>query len=561
MCYREFSPHLMKRIAVVLALLPALLVVVALPVRAGSVFDWFGGGLGHGVGLSQYGAYGLALDGWSSEQIFRHFYRGTRVQERDPPKSSFRVGLLEDRAQVHLKAAAGAFDLTLSDGTQIETVPDEATRRVKITGTRKYLIFDENDERVGGGTLGSASTHLRANPQDGARVVVQEWGHPVNRGRVEFKISGDRRAHVVAVVGSEPYLFGIAEVPSSWPDSALQAQVIAARSYAYNRVANPRTDCACDIYSSVRDQFYVGWDKEGGTAGDRWRDAVRATDRQVGTHDGGIIQAFYSSSSGGFTENSENVFIQALPYLRGVCDPGDYVSANPNRTWHVTLTAQEVTDRLGLGVGTVERFENFRRGVSGRVLNVRVVGSNGSTEISGQALKSRLGLKEVRVWVNENLLVEGRIRDEYDSLSCKPGLATSRRKNVDGGRVQVFEEGRIYENTATNVTVWLRGAILGKYLNLGGPGSFLGLPRSYRNISPRAGRRATFDGGHIYSSRDTAAHELHGAVLDAYVEAGRGDLGYPITDLRSRDNGLKLAKFEGGKILCPDGEACRVVLS
>ena len=129
--------------------------------------------------------------------------------------------------------------------------------------------------------------------------------------------------------------------------------------------------CDCALYASSFDQVYAGWDKEGGLDGQRWVAAVDDTLDQVVLDGGETIQAFYMSSSGGYTEDNENVWGGTpISYLRGVCDPGDYTTANPNAVWEETLTAGQVTRDLGLGIGSVTRFANVERGVSGRILTV-----------------------------------------------------------------------------------------------------------------------------------------------------------------------------------------------
>ena len=139
---------------------------------------------------------------------------------------------------------------------------------------------------------------------------------------------------LVLTVDPQHYLYGLGEVPSSWPVSALKTQAIAARTYAFRPPAQHRAVCDCALYASSYDQVYAGWDKEGGVDGDRWVAAVNQTDGQVVLNGGTTIQAFYMSSSGGYTENNENVWGGTpIDYLRGVCDPGDYTSANPNATW------------------------------------------------------------------------------------------------------------------------------------------------------------------------------------------------------------------------------------
>jgi uncharacterized protein with LGFP repeats len=190
-----------------------------------------------------------------------------------------------------------------------------------------------------------------------------------------------------------------------------------------------------------------------------------------------------------------------IDYLRGVCDPGDYTSANPNATWQVTKTATQVTSALDLGIGLVSRFANIVRGVSGRILSTTVVGASGQVQVSGNVLQSALGLNDDRVWINSNRLVTGEIRDKYDSLGCSPGLPTSKEVGVAGGRRQAFEDGT------------------------------------------------------IYSSGSAGVHELHGPVLARYLEeeGPAGPLGFPTSDVERLENGNLRARFEHGVITCQAG--------
>lgn len=565
-----------RRAAAVLAAaavaLGGVLVLAARPAGAATTFTFNGAGWGHGIGLSQYGALGLAEDGWGAPRIVRHFYRGSRVVKRDPPKASFRVGLLQNRRVFDLTASSGGFELKLASGTVVDTVDAGDTRRVIVTKGQRFRVRRADGSVVGGKgtTWGGADDPLRANRTGGGVIRVEQWGHRQGRGFLRFHIVGPQKAHLVAVVEAEEYLYGLGEVPSSWPQAALRAQAIAARTFGYRTVAGGRGGCACDILGDVRDQAYVGWDKETGTDGERWVAAVDATARKVAVFGGELITAFYSSSSGGFTENIENVWVGATPqpYLRGVCDPGDYVAANPNRTWSVTMTARQAGAKLAAALGwnvkKVTGFSVTRRGVSGRVVLVTVngktpAGADTSLSTTGWDLRNALGLKETRFWVNANRNVTGAIRNAYDALNCRPGLATSAGKGIAGGRWQKFESGRMYLHRGRDAVTWVRGAILEKYVSLKAHRGFLGLPFAWKSVA--GGKRARFDGGEIYWKKGVGAFEVHGAVLARYLKAGGapGDLGFPTSDVVTLANGKVRATFQGGRITCaPAGGSCTV---
>jgi stage II sporulation protein D len=467
--------------------------------RPAGGFVFHGSGYGHGLGLSQYGALGLARMGWPAERIVRHFYRGVAVGPRQPAEPVIRVGLLQNAVSARVIAAAGTYDLVVEGAGPVESVPEGQRRTVEVTGDQRFRILRADGTEVA--TVGGPGADLVAALQPGARVRVPEWGHDLAYGHVRFEAVSPGRAHVLAVMGVEEYVRGISEVPSSWPPGALQAQAIAARTYAYWRIAGPlRAGCSCDVYTSTSDQVFIGWDKEAASQGERWTQAVQATDHTVATYGGSPIYAAYSSSSGGHTENIERVWPGSAPqpYLRGVCDPGDDVDDNPSRVWAASFDRSALTTGLRPytgNIGTVTRFTDWSLGVSGRVTTVRVVGTHGARVVEGWDVRSGLSLRDTRFSVNRNLNITGLIRDAYDRIGCRPGRATSGQKKVPRGLEQRFVKGRMYLNGRRDVVVWLRGAVLAKYLSLNGPRGRLRMPVRTRKV--RGGTKTWFEGGTI----------------------------------------------------------------
>lgn len=555
--------------ALIVVLTAALAVgVLALPAGAAKRFRFNGEGWGHGIGLSQYGAFGLATKrGWGAARIVKHYYKGSRVVRRDPPKKRYRVGLEQHESRIRFSVPRGSVKLRLKNGTVIETVREGKSRIVEITRSRRYRIKKGNGTVVGGRLWGGSANSLSIVRVKSALIRVLTWGHTAGRGKLHLPIVGRRSAHLVAVVPAEQYLYGLGEVPSSWPMATLQAQAIAGRTYGYRIVAGGKPGCACDILGDTRDQAYIGWDKESGTGGGRWVKAVDRSRRRVAVHNGKLITTYYSSSSGGYTENIENVWTSQTPvaYLKGVCDPGDWVSANPNRTWSVSWTARGLAGALGRpnGIVRVTRVAVKSRGVSGRVVKATIRGkrSGGATAswtTDGWDLRSRLGLRETRFWVNQNRDIVGKIRKVYDRMNCRPGLAKSNQKSIKGGRWQRFQRGRMYEHRGQNKVTWLRGPILGKYLRLRAHRGFLGLPHWLR--SQAGGKRAKFNGGEILFTAGPGAHEVHGKVLKRYRRLGgpSSNLKFPTTDVEILDDGRRRSRFQGGRITCRPGGGCSV---
>jgi SpoIID/LytB domain protein len=482
----------MKRALAFALVLSLAIILPAEAGHAGDSFRFFGSGWGHGLGMSQWGA---------------HFYSGTKVAPATSPPGKLRVGLIQGRQKMRLTPTGGPADLRLGDpnsGQVVGTVPNGETWTVQVAG-QAYRILDGTGSKVGE-DVGGPANNLYVAYGNGARVVVPEAGHAYSRGFIELNLynceSGCRERSIL-VVGAEEYLYGLAEVPSSWPVPALQAQAIAARTYAFTKAATSgqhRPVCNCALFASSFDQVYAGWDKEAGLDGDRWVAAVDATARQVVTYQGQSIQAFYMSSSGGFTEDNENVWGGTpIPYLRGVCDPGDYTSDNPNAVWDLSLPADRVTRRLRLGIGPVTGFTDTVRGVSGRIVTTVVRGGSGRAEVSGSTLRSALDLPDDRVWVNANRQITGSIRQKYDATNCRAGLPTTRATLVAGGVRQQFRRGAIFVKSGIGPHL-LSGSVLAFYVKKGGPKGTLGFPTSDVVRLENGGTRATFERGRITCS-------------------------------------------------------------
>jgi SpoIID/LytB domain protein len=573
----------------------AVVVAVVAAIAAGGqaiaadTFRFHGSGYGHGIGMSQWGAYGLAKQGWTYREILTHFYRHTQVERVALPKQ-IRVGLTSGRATIHLGARNGPVRLWLDrpGGRFIAKIPWGKNWTVARARTRSaYAIRDEDGKLVGGHRWGGPASPLFATFADtGARVFVPEaddlWhnGFTYAYGFLEFDLTGCGSRCTLRLTNQLPlerYLRGLGEMPSSWPAGALRAQAVAARTFATSRIRRNglRASCDCHVGDSASDQVYVGSSKEVGPDGDRWVAAVDETVGEVVTYGGTVIQAFYAASDGGHSEDVEDVWhggnsAYAIPYLRGVCDPGEYTPANPWTDWTRSFTAATVTMRLGPytgSIGRISRFTDVRRGGSGRIISAIARGSNGSASVSGTELRSALGLPDGRVWINEDRNIVGAIRAKYDGLMCRPGLPTSGIATFDHGSRQLFASGGIYRNGSVDLTIWLRGSIHREYLAVGGARGRLGLPVSdAARASDLSGpdrcpscRRLVLESGRIYFKDSAGAHALWGAVLSAYLGNGgaQGALGYPITRVRVTDAGARRATFEHGTIVCSNG-ACDV---
>ena len=190
----------------------------------------------------------------------------------------------------------------------------------------------------------------------------------------------DLEDYLASVIGKEMYV--------SWPQAALQAQAVASRSYAMYKIKRKKTELF-DLLSTTTSQVYGGIEGEAPST----LEAVGATKGQVLTHQGKIIEAVFHSSSGGHTENSEHVWMSAVPYLRGV---PDYDQEAPVYEWQANFTAAQLRQRLP-GVGTIKALLPLQTSPTGRVKKMRIMGDYGSQVISGNQLRKALGLKSTLI--------------------------------------------------------------------------------------------------------------------------------------------------------------------
>jgi len=184
----------------------------------------------------------------------------------------------------------------------------------------------------------------------------------------------------------ERYVRGVigAEVSSSWPAAALEAQAVASRTYALTDHAG---GSRFDVYSDTRSQVYRGAAAETAAT----NAAVAATARQIVTYDGKPAITYFFASSGGMTESVQDGFpgAEPEPWLVGVADAYE----GPDARWKAEVPFAAAAKRLrGLYRGQFHGVEVIRRGVSPRVLTARVLGTAAATVVSGATLAGRLGL-------------------------------------------------------------------------------------------------------------------------------------------------------------------------
>jgi stage II sporulation protein D len=219
---------------------------------------------------------------------------------------------------------------------------------------------------------------------NGADFQLLQRGY---RGRLHLLVGGSA-LQAINHVPLEDYLPSVvgSEMPASWPQAALRAQAVAARTYALRQ---RKPSAPFDVSATVSSQVYKGVDAETSST----RLAVASTRGQVLIYGSSLANAVFHSSAGGSTENSGDLWSQQLPYLVSV---PDFDQHSPVHAWQQRFEPEQLQKAFG-EIGGAQRIEVLAITGSGRVRQARVIGPAGTLVLSGAQLRSRLGLKSTLV--------------------------------------------------------------------------------------------------------------------------------------------------------------------
>ena len=335
-----------------------------------------GHGWGHGVGLSQYGAYGYAQHGWSYERIVLHYFPGTTLGAAPVAKVRVLIGdglkkvtvsskqpfALRDGSGKSYTLAAGAY--TFGPGLKLQVDPSAPPKA--LTGP---LLFGP----------GASPLALGRRAYRGSFQVARQ----------------EAKLQVVNVVGLDRYLWGVvpSEMPKTWAPEALKAQAVTARSYALAQIRGG----SFDLYDDTRSQVYGGIAAEAPTT----TDAVNATAGKVVLYRGRVADTMFFSTSGGKTASVQDVWPNAtpVPYLVSVPDPYDSIS--PYHDWGPFRYAARTLVRKFRVPGRLVDVQTTAA-PSGRVRSLTAKGSEGDVSVTGGDVRRALGLRST--WFSVGVL-------------------------------------------------------------------------------------------------------------------------------------------------------------
>ena len=386
--------HLLMRMSKnFLAVLIAALISSAAPAHAIEIpprFEFTGNGYGHGVGMSQIGAKARAVSGESATAILNYYYKDVQVVPY-ADTHTIRVNI------AHLVKSI-AFT-THTPGARIDVFEGDignATESMPVTSfaTKKRATFTiASMPKQKALTLRWIGENPIITMSQGSATTKYKYGY------ITIKVLKGALVVTNTLSLRDEYLWGISEVPSSWPAAALEAQAIASRSYALSKLGLIRPSCDCQVYSHISDQNFVGYSKESEPRfGQLWKDAVSRTIIDTSTSlvvlsNGKPAQAYFFSSSGGATQTTRDAWGEVTTFTQSVPDSASVdITLNPRfASWKASST-QELVAKAFL-LPNVVSLEILSRNQAGAVTYIAATSSEGVTKkIRGDTFRSRAKL-------------------------------------------------------------------------------------------------------------------------------------------------------------------------
>ena len=373
-------------------------------------FSFTGSGYGHGVGMSQIGARGQALEGRSAPEILGYYYPGTQVQSvSDSQTIRVNIGHLLNQTTISLVNGAtsggnGEFSISSGDGQLIGTYGRDLTATFTlVTG---IIIPQLTSPTAKFAPLkGDSLFTISWTPNSMIRIgnetatTTSQYKYGFLTIKAVSTVAGPKLEVVNTLRLHDEYLWGIGEVPSSWPAAALEAQAIASRTYALTKISTIRKECDCNLYNTIADQNFVGFSKESEPIyGQLWKSAVNRTSTDstsglVVTFNGKPANTYFFSSSAGLTQDVRDVWGGTFPYLISVPDTWSVSTAlNPRYyIWNRDISQKVMATAFGLP--DIVSYRVLARSKSGSVTSIQGYSSSGKyVKLTGEVFRSRVKL-------------------------------------------------------------------------------------------------------------------------------------------------------------------------
>lgn len=372
-----------------------ILIIPTASADAPASFSFTGSGYGHGVGMSQMGARARAIAGDSATAILNYYYKDVSVVPVvDTQTIRVNIGHLLQNFTVQSVSTGVPLTIYLGDIGSDNTVNPPAL----VAAPNTKLVIRAQGSSVSAGSILAPAITIRWGSPDGVISVNQAGSVDKYRyGQIQVKVVKGALEVTNSLSIHDEYLWGISEMSSGWPAAALEAQVIASRSYALSKVGTVKPSCDCNVYSHIADQNFVGYSKEiEPKIGALWKAAVVRTNIDSSTSlailsKGKPIQAYYFSSSGGATQTTADAWGEASAYTQSVADPASLdPKLNPRfATWKASTTQALVSAAFLLP--DIVSLEIISRNSAGAVTYIKGTSSSGSTKLlRGDTFRSRV---------------------------------------------------------------------------------------------------------------------------------------------------------------------------
>ena len=482
-----------SKVGAAFALIAALSVGAPISAQAAETPDveFDGSGWGHGVGMSQYGAYAMDTLGYDYTDILGYYYLGTAVEIVDP-NTTIWVNLERDfssKTLTVLTTGGGTpTDVSVTSGSGSGSAVVGATIAISSVGTTGCLVQIANPSETPIDILDTTECSVDLSWYDWntpgstptTKIQIEgctlaDWNTPggtvyrscqYGRGILHLR-QGPGGLDLSLQVLLNDYVLGISEMPYAWPSESLKAQAVAARSYAEARRITRGTPgangCAawCHIKDTAVDQRYVGW---GHSQNGSWIAATNDTNGEILTHDDSsidVITAFYTSSSGGATEFGHEVGYSNSPveWLTSVDDTWavDGTVFNPNASWTKTVPADQVAAAAELDLLTAMTVSGRRPG-SNSVAELKLTGISGGDVVviykPVSWARTAFSLKSSYFDVDFEALPEHILDSEGDEILLyrNDGVFQYNSLLSDGGLGALINEGSNYTVNWKSIT-------------------------------------------------------------------------------------------------------------
>lgn len=286
--------------------------------------------------------------------------------------SLLRVGITRFQNSSIVVKNVGSFKVIADDKEFL--VERDTTVKFSISNGRLY--FEDNSYK---------SISLEKIDQNGLFALSKD-GKNFGRFRGNFTLRVvNGKILPINNVFAEEYLYSVvpSEIGSSFPDEAIKAQAVAARSYLYFNLSGSGSGYM-DMWDNINSQMYLGYDRENS----KINDLVNQTFNEILTYNGKVIQALFHSTSGGKTASNEDVWPSGkpIPYLRAV-DDSENGTISPRQNWVVEISKSEFSKLAGFYTDNINILETGQ----GRAKYLELSGQK-TKKVTGEELRRIIGV-------------------------------------------------------------------------------------------------------------------------------------------------------------------------